>query len=133
MKPVLFIVFMSLMNIPQGFNDRRIIVIADSEFTGDVKRQIDTLKEKTGELEERRLAIFTVIDGEMEAVFNPSEKSKAFIEENKANYTVGATLQVYLIGLDKTVKQTFRSLVQPEQIFEIVDDMPMRKAEMRKN
>ncbi|SDG54733.1 DUF4174 domain-containing protein [Psychroflexus sediminis] len=133
MKTLILIFFISLMNIPQGFNDRRIIVISSSEFTAEVKQQIDTLKEDTEELEERKLAIFTLIDGDVKAIFNSSEKSEAFIEKNKPDFKAASAPQLYLIGLDKTIKQTFRIPVQPQQVFEIVDSMPMRRAEMKRN
>lgn len=123
----------SLINSPQGFNDRRILVITALENTSEVKNQIDIFQKNALELEERRLAVFTLIDGEINPIINSSEKSKKLLEKNKSDYMSTANPKIYLIGLDKSIKQTFSDFVQPQQIFEIVDSMPMRKAEMRKN
>jgi hypothetical protein len=38
-----------------------------------------------------------------------------------------------LIGLDQSLKKTFKGLVNPQQIFNQIDDMPMRQAEIRRN
>lgn len=134
MKLGSLILLFGLMNTPQGYNDRRIIVVAASENNSEVENQVDWLKKNSDELEDRRLAVFTLIEDEVKAEINPSEQSEKFVKENKADLkTTSATPQIYLIGLDKSVKKTFTKFVQPQDIFEIVDQMPIRQAEMRKN
>lgn len=134
MKLIAIIIFLlGLMNTPQGFNDRRILVIAASENTSEVINQIDILQKNALELEKRRLSVFTLIDGEIKPMINSSKQSEKFVEKNKAEFTATSNPKIYLIGLDQSVKQTFSNFVQPQQIFKIVDSMPMRKAEMRKN
>lgn len=133
MKFAFSILLFSLMNSQQGFSDRRILVITALEDSSEVNNQIDILQKNSLELKERRLAVFTFIDGELKPILNSSKQSEKFVEKNKANYTATSNPKIYLIGLDKSVKQTFSNFVQPQQIFNIVDSMPMRKAEMRRN
>lgn len=123
----------TFMNLPQGFSDRRIILITASENTPEVEYQIDQLEKRALDLEERRLAVFTLINGEVNAILNTSKKSEEFVKKNKPDYTATIVPKIYLIGLDKTIKQTFRNFVQPQHVFDLVDGMPMRRAEMRRN
>lgn len=133
MKLASLILLLSLLKAPQEFNDRRIIVISASKFTSEINDQIDSLKKSSKGLKERKLAVFTQIDGEIKAIFNTTEQSKKFVEKNKAKYVASSTPEIYLIGLDKTIKQKFTKFVYPRQVFAIVDNMPMRRAEMRRN
>ncbi|WP_019038190.1 DUF4174 domain-containing protein [Psychroflexus tropicus] len=133
MKLILTIFLFSLMNLTQGFNDKRIIVISSTEINSAVKEQIDRLKKESLQLEERKLAIFTLIDSEVTPIFNANKASKAFVEKNKSRYNSSLSFEMYLVGLDQGVKRTFKELVLPIQIFEIIDSMPMRRAEMNKN
>lgn len=131
MKFYTLIVLFGIMNIPQQYNDRRVIVITATENNSEVKNQIESLKKNEKELLERRLAIFTQINGELNPVFNTSEQSEKFLKKNSKNYKEASTPKIHLIGLDKSIKETFTSFVKPQQIFEIVDTMPLRQAEIR--
>jgi hypothetical protein len=117
----------------QGFNDKRILVLTAKEMTPEVTKQLDRLQKNSLEIEKRRLAIFTLIDGEVKAIINSSDKSLEFVTKNKDDYTETSTLTLYLIGLDQGLKNTLRGLVNPQQIFNQIDSMPMRQAEMRRN
>jgi hypothetical protein len=117
----------------QGFNDKRILVLTAKEMTPEVTEQLDRLQENSLEIEKRRLAVFTLINGEVKVIINSSDKSLEFVTKNKDNYTETSTLTLYLIGLDQSLKKTFKGLVNPQQIFNQIDDMPMRQAEIRRN
>jgi hypothetical protein len=133
MKTSVALLLFSLINMLQDFNDRRIIVLSADELNSEVKEQIDKLRRNPMKLEERKLAVFTLINGEVTSIFNASKKSKAFVENNKKSYPTSSSIRVFLIGLDRTVKQSFSEVIEPREIFEIIDSMPMRQAEMRRN
>lgn len=133
MKLAISLLLFSLITTPQGYNDKRIVVIAASKKSSDVENQIKILQKNSLELEKRRMAVFTLIDGELEPIIYSSDKSEKFVRKNKASFTATSNPKIYLIGLDKNVKQTFSDFVEPQHIFEIVDSMPMRQAEMRRN
>lgn len=63
----------------QGFNDKRILVLTAKEMTPEVTEQLDRLQKNSLEIEKRRLAIFTLIDGEVKAIINSSDKSLEFV------------------------------------------------------
>jgi hypothetical protein len=117
----------------QGFNDKRILVLTAKEMTPEVTEQLDRLQENSLKIEKRRLAVFTLINGEVKVIINSSDKSLEFVTKNKDNYTETSTLTLYLIGLDQSLKKTFKGLVNPQQIFNQIDDMPMRQAEITRN
>lgn len=133
MKLYIYILLLNLMMPSQGFNDKRILVLTAKEMTPEVTEQLDRLQKNSLEIEKRRLAIFTLIDGEVKAIINSSDKSLEFVTKNKDDYTETSTLTLYLIGLDQGLKNTLRGLVNPQQIFNQIDSMPMRQAEMRRN
>ncbi|EMY81682.1 DUF4174 domain-containing protein [Psychroflexus gondwanensis] len=133
MKLFIYILLLNLMVPSQGFNDKRILVLTAKEMTPEVTEQLDRLQKNSLEIEKRRLAIFTLIDGEVKAIINSSDKSLEFVTKNKDDYTETSTLTLYLIGLDQGLKNTLRGLVNPQQIFNQIDSMPMRQAEMRRN
>jgi hypothetical protein len=133
MKTSVALLLFSLINMLQDFNDRRIIVLSADDLNSEVKEQIDKLRKNPVKLEERKLAVFTLIDGEVTSIFNASKNSKAFVENNKKSYPTSSSIRVFLIGLDRTVKQSFSEVIEPRKIFEIIDSMPMRQAEMRRN
>ena len=117
----------------QGFNDKRILVLTAKEMTPEVTEQLDRLQENSLKIEKRRLAVFTLINGEVKVIINSSDKSLEFVTKNKDNYTETSTLTLYLIGLDQGLKNTFKDLINPQQIFNQIDDMSMRQAEIRRN
>ena len=133
MKTIIAFLLFNFMNMSQDFNDRRIIVLSAEDLNSRVKEQIDKLRKNPMKLEERKLAVFTLVNGEVTSIFNASKKSKIFVENNKTSYPTSSSIHVFLIGLDQTVKQTFSEVIDPREIFEIVDSMPMRQAEMRRN
>ena len=133
MKLFIGIILLNLMMLSQGFNDKRILVLTAKEMTPEVTEQLDRLQENSLEIEKRRLAVFTLINGEVKVIINSSDKSLEFVNKNKDNYTETSTLTLYLIGLDQSLKKTFKGLVNPQQIFNQIDSMPMRQAEIRRN
>lgn len=133
MMPSLYLIAFSVIMNFQGFNDRRILVISASASTPKVQNQIDLLMKNSLQLEERQIAVYTLIGGQLESILNSSDASETFLEHNKKDFTATSSHTLYLIGLDKGVKQTFNDVTQPERIFDIVDSMPMRRAEMRRH
>lgn len=133
MKIASALMLFSLMNTPQGYNDRRIIVISASELNDEVENQIEKLRDHNEALMERRLAVYTVIGDEVQSIYNSSQESKKLVNGNKSEYQTTSIPKIYLIGLDRTTKKTFSKFARPKEIFDIVDSMPMRKAEMRRN
>jgi hypothetical protein len=102
-------------------------------MTPEVESQLNKLENSSLELEKRRIAVYTLIDGKLSPIINGSDKSTSFLNKKIDNFAPTPNAKLYLIGLDKGIKKTFSSDADPKQIFEIVDSMPMRRAEMRNN
>jgi hypothetical protein len=66
---------------------------------------------------------------------------KGLLSKRKYDYSTevdrqlfdGDYFQIKLIGLDGTVKQTSLEILMPQDIFEIIDAMPLRQMELRNN
>lgn len=54
------------------------------------------------------------------------------LEKILEEYSISKADKIVLIGKDGSVKNTWREPVQTNKLFSIIDEMPMRKAEMRK-
>lgn len=97
---------------------KRLAVLVSSNFD-DLKptAQFQMFKEKSEELEERDMLVLKVDS-------NSSKLQGLGIEKDFEG--------VLLIGKDGGLKARYPYTVEPSKLFELVDGMPMRKAEMRK-
>lgn len=132
-----FIIFFSFLSISLNSADasidellstfrwknRVIIVMTSSSNSTDFKEQLDILSTVRKELEERDLVLVTVPDGEsfrgvksdeFQRVYNPDKETFRFI----------------LLGKDGGVKLTANKTVGTQEIFALIDSMPMRRMEM---
>ncbi|MBT8289893.1 MAG: DUF4174 domain-containing protein [Muriicola sp.] len=105
----------------------RILLLCDSgEGLEKSKSQLKLFKSYQKELEERDLIILiydgnTVKDEKFRTVSGVSKKEIEFEQEG-----------VFLIGKDGGVKLESGFYTKPIAIFELIDSMPMRRAEMRR-
>ncbi len=103
----------------------RILLLMDPNDSPDCEEQLNSLRSYTAAMQERDILLF-VFDG------------KALLDQNGKKSPIGINEipspsfeGVILIGKDGGVKLKKKFPVNPEFIFERVDAMPMRKAEVR--
>jgi hypothetical protein len=112
------------------WKDRVLIVTATS--TKLVEQQIGLLSKDLKGLKERKLVVYKV---------NPNQYTKGIDSQNwVANQTLYSKLkqtqkdfEVILIGLDGGVKLRQTELLSLEKLFALIDGMPMRRAEIKRN
>lgn len=103
------------VNPEQFSSERQLLIFGVQKNTALVQQQIQLLSQETKEVNERSIRI-TVI-----------HKDDARVRKyciNPDQFTV------LLIGKDNTEKFRSNSVLPSEQLFRIIDTMPMRKAEM---
>ncbi|WP_149304763.1 DUF4174 domain-containing protein [Pareuzebyella sediminis] len=135
--PMLFLlVFCPLFTIKaQTWDDyqwkNRILILRDHSLEAKkLNGQLKVLQSNEKALKERDLLLFLIVN---DGVYKPDgTKSPLSLEDSQSrwNYQTDFT-GLLLIGKDGGVKLKRDFIVKPAEIFELIDGMPMRKAEMR--
>lgn len=138
MKLLVVVVFVFIMFqcFSQDFKkhqwkNRVLIVSTIDDTSSDFLKQIDLLKNLDQELKERKLIVYQIVDDKYKVGFSSNFKSSNSISNKYVNTKKG--VQITLIGLDGGVKLKQNSVLITEKLFAIIDGMPMRKRELRKN
>lgn len=138
MKSLVVVVFVFIMI--QGFSQdfkkhqwkNRVLIVSSTDGTSsDFLKQIDLLKNLNQELTERKLIIYQIVNDKYKVGFSSNFKSSNSTSKKYVNTKKG--LQIILIGLDGGVKLKQNYVLTAEKLFAIIDGMPMRKRELKKN
>lgn len=78
----------------------------------------------------RKLLIYTIM-GEKVSRGLPAETWQDDLPLREASQNLGKGFRVELIGLDGGVKYRSTSAVSPEELWALIDGMPMRRAELK--
>lgn len=114
---------------PHRWRDRVLLLI-----TGDLKnpeyiRQTRALQEGPGELEARKLVVFTVVENRYSMVM-PAGPWRSGVQDRFAKTDATTGFRLVLIGLDGGVKLDTPSFVPLETLWALIDGMPIRRAEL---
>ena len=120
------------------WKNRLVLIVTGSENISFLKQQSEIFSDLQIELEERKLLLIDV-RGDRYRILEAS--SELFLEDQwiiddsiYKRYSQGLhTDEIILIGLDGGVKLRQSTTLQAEALFALIDGMPMRRAEMRKN
>lgn len=115
------------------WKDRIILIGADNYDQAKLKEQLKRIQRTPEDLNERKLVVYEVTpqgfryhhDGQVESV---NDNGQLFLNM----FGKGVKFQVALIGLDGGTKRRWNDLIDNEQIFGLIDTMPMRRAELRR-
>ncbi len=131
-KLLLLLTLVSVANNAQELKkhlwEHRLLVIFTSEFnTAEVEEQLKILQDAEEDLKDRKLKIYTITEDQYRFGFSDIEQA------TKKKRLITKPFEIVLIGLDGGEKYR-ASEVQPMQAFnELIDRMPMRQNELRKN
>ena len=117
-------------NLQKHVWENRILVIESENAQNTLyQRQIKALKNDAKGLKERRLVIYSYFnDGYARGfsqVINPYQTIKKRKDKND--------FFINLIGLDGGKKLQQKNILTKEKLFAIIDGMPMRRRELKKN
>jgi hypothetical protein len=117
--------------------EHRILIIKTSdENSENYQNQIKEFKKSTQELKDRKFVFYQIIRNDFVCINyenneqNTSGKISKDLYETTLNNKVN--FEVILIGLDGGVKLQQTELLKKEDLYKIVDAMPMRGYELRK-
>jgi hypothetical protein len=112
--------------------DKRVLVLLAEAEAGDLNRQIDMLLRAEPGLQERDMVVLAVRGQNVEAVFGNAAGLDAQAIQASIGGDDAELFEAVLIGKDGGVKQRWPQPVSPEELFAVIDAMPMRASEMRR-
>jgi monofunctional biosynthetic peptidoglycan transglycosylase len=113
------------------WKNRLLLIFSPSESYPGYKVQKREFEEQMAEVEDRDLIVFNIFEEE-ESLIGKSSISDAAAESLRKQFdTESGQLTVILVGKDGGEKLRSTGSVTTEEIFSLIDSMPMRQAEMR--
>ena len=114
------------------WKNRLVLVFSNDDSQSMAEQQINWLKKQDESLAERDLLFFWF--GEQNLSASISRFSIQEVASLRERYNPeGKSFILLLIGKDGGVKMTRYAAVEPLEIFDLIDSMPMRRSEMQKN
>ena len=113
------------------WENRLIVVFTPTAENEKLQKQLETYKTEFKEFMERKLVMIHSLPGKQKELLPESsgwQDSNLYqnMKESKLDY------EVILIGLDGGVKLRQNEILETEKLFDLIDSMPMRKAEMQR-
>jgi len=106
----------------------RLLLVVTNKDDQNTRMQLALMGEYNREVQDRKLIIIKVLPN---GYYN--DQSEVWVT-NSALYSVYSSkksaFQIFLIGLDGRVKLRTQHPVHPKEIFELIDQMPIRKREL---
>lgn len=129
---ILFLPFMSYSQRFENYQwENRLLLIFTKDESGDkLNKQLKLLKYRGDELKERKLKVFHLTEKKYRELFthNKGWKNREVVTEK---YEFSDNFEVFLIGLDGGVKLRQKEILTADKLFQTIDSMPMRRAEIR--
>ena len=107
------------------WKNRVLLIIDTNDNLPDRDLQVTEFVTRPNEMEERDLVLFVCTGKEV----LDKDGLKTDINPDKISY--GEFQGVILIGKDGGVKLRKKFIVEPKEIFDLIDQMPMRRSEMK--
>ncbi len=135
---LLFIILYASQMKAQSFDNyqwknRLVVVFADTTSNNRHRKQLEILKEEKAGFKERKLQLILALPGKYREIF---PESSGWIQDPdlyKYRRLASEEFEVILIGLDGGVKKRQLFVLTAEKLFEEIDSMPMRQAEIKEN
>lgn len=110
--------------------EKRVVLVFGDAADRKLGQQIEKLVSRTDELRERDMVVIRVVGDDAQAVYGQSPPLDADRLREEANIAA-AGFQIVLVGKDGGVKLRSGEIVQDVALFDLIDRMPMRRAEKR--
>lgn len=108
------------------WKNRLLIISCENQNNEYHKKQLSLLSNQIKGLKERKLILFSFFDKGYRIGF--SKKTLNYTEEK---FKSPGEFSIQLIGLDGGVKLKKNTILNPEELFAIIDGIPMRRSELK--
>lgn len=114
------------------WNERVLIVLTTDATSELYKKQLQVFKNTLSGIEERKLKIYLAapsgykVFGTDDEIWKPNNDLFSTVKQKDSE------LELVLIGLDGGIKHRTYTLTSAQEIFDVIDGMPIRKSEMKR-
>ncbi len=141
---LLFIIGLVISNnlIAQVLKDHRwenrvVVIQAKDASSANYQKQLEEFVNSVEEFEERRIVLYQIVNQKYKYTDfkKPSLESvwKPFLKWDELKVNPDEIFKIELVGLDGGIKLESKQVVLKEDLFKLIDSMPMRKYELKKN
>ena len=114
------------------WKDRILLIFAKMESLPDYQQQLSLLNKHSTELADRDLLQYHLFPAKGKGPEKANLSAKRLEQIRQQYNPQGADFLFILIGKDGGIKLRSEKPVLPEQLYGLIDQMPMRRAEMRR-
>ncbi len=110
------------------WKNRVVLVISDDKDSDIFKAQVEAVENDEKGLKERKLIIFKILPSKFQL------NSDKWVPDSKLYRTYNKDsdpFKIVLIGLDGGVKLSRDTLISKNELYDLIDSMPMRSAELK--
>jgi len=114
----------------------RILIISSLDVPQDVEAQLVRMRSAKEGFYDRDMLVIAVRTGKeakVEIIKDLSapafRKDDVSFYQNYYKYIASRELYIMLVGKDRGVKQSWDELIEPQEVFKLIDQMPMRALE----
>ena len=135
---ILFILFvMNNISYTQNLSshrweDRLVLVLSHDVSNETYQKQLKELYEDQEGLDDRKIVVYTILPDRYKSDESEHKEWEESGDLYKTYKKGNEAFQIVLIGLDGSVKLRQNQFISREELFERIDRMPMRKAELER-
>ena len=135
---VFCLVSMCILNLQsQNLSDhqwenRLLLLLTKDTNSQEYKKQVAELREEAAGLKDRKLIIYTLTPQQYHTGLDLEKKWKKSAGLFQKYHQNEAPFEVILIGLDGGIKLRQSDVLSCQQLFALIDRMPMRRQELRR-
>lgn len=114
------------------WKNRLVVIFSETEDTEEIEKQTQLFNKELKGFKDRKLKLILVLPTKQKVIIPETSNwkdSNLFHELKGQDKTV---FEVILIGLDGGVKLRQENILEPKKLFNLIDSMPMRQAEIRR-
>ncbi len=113
------------------WKNRLVVIYDDVVDTKSIQQQVAILSNQESELTNRKLIIIASTPDGAYFLFKDEEFQSTVIPHSEHLYINGTEFNFNLVGLDGGVKYRSQTMVSTEDLFNVIDGMPMRRSELK--
>ena len=116
----------------QNDTERRWLIILADDKNPAFQQQLEWIEAEKESATERKIGVIQWTADEIIIVFNSPKKTVEPSDYLKRKISNDKNFEVILVGLDGTIKLRQDQPVTTDKLFSLIDSMPMRQREMRR-
>ncbi|GGE16347.1 DUF4174 domain-containing protein [Psychroflexus salis] len=132
---ILFLCIIGSLNInAQATKDKErrwLVLLSPEDEHPQLQKQIDAIQANQDAAIERKIGVIQITNQETKAIFNSPIKNFNLADSFQNLQTKDSDFELVLIGLDNNTKLKRTKAIDADDLFKLIDRMPMRKAEIQ--